>query len=471
MENNSTIVAISTPSGVGGIAVVRVSGSDAKAIVGKRWKGKDIDKIVSHTAHLGKILQSNGDVLDEVVLTVFWAPNSFTGEDVIEISCHGSKWIQREIVNTLIDAGACPAGPGEFTQRAFMNGRIDLSMAEGVADLIASSSAAAHKLAVKQANGTFSTYLESLRGKLIEFASMLELELDFSEEDVEFADREKLKNLCWQIKTELIRLEKSYKSGRVIKDGIPVVIAGAPNAGKSTLLNYLLGEEKAIVTNIPGTTRDIIEDTIELDGLLFRFIDTAGLRTTTDEVEQIGIDRAEQRMREADIIIWMIDSASATVIESEKEIDKRIHEDDNRINIKVLSKCDLIEDGVRAKKEGSVCELKISKVSDNGVANTVRISAKTGEGLDELEHVLVDAARAKHRIDDEIVLTNSRHYYEIKSALDSLNRVEEGLSMGISGDFIAQDLRTALSHLGSITGSITTPDVLNSIFQNFCIGK
>ena len=237
----STIVAISTPQGVGGIAVIRVSGPDTKKIIQKCWKGKDVNLMVTHTAHLGKILQSDGEELDEVVLTTFWAPNSFTGEDVVEISCHGSKWIQREIVNTLVVAGARPAGPGEFTQRAFMNGRIDLARAEGIADLIAASSAAAHRLAVKQANGTFSSYLESLRHKLIDFASMLELELDFSEEDVEFADREKLINLCTQIKTELRKLERSYKSGRVITEGVQVVIAGEPNAGKSTLLNYLLG--------------------------------------------------------------------------------------------------------------------------------------------------------------------------------------------------------------------------------------
>lgn len=454
----STIVAISTPQGVGGIAVIRVSGPDAKTVIRKFWKGKDVNSMVTHTAHLGRILQSNGEELDEVVLTTFWAPNSFTGEDVVEISCHGSKWIQREIVNTLVEAGARPAGPGEFTQRAFMNGRIDLARAEGVADLIAASSAAAHRLAVKQANGTFSSYLESLRHKLIDFASMLELELDFSEEDVEFADREKLINLCAQIKSELRKLERSYKSGRVIKEGVPVVIAGEPNAGKSTLLNYLLGEEKAIVTNIPGTTRDIIEDTIELDGILFRFIDTAGLRNTTDEVEQIGITRAERRMGEADIILWMIDTSSPTVEEAEKEIDKRIASNPGAAHVKLYSKSDLIgEKGNAGKRQEEATKLVIS--------------AKTGEGLEELERKLVELAKARHSVDEEIVLTNARHYYEIASALDSLNRVEEGLTNGLSGDFIAQDLRATLAHLGTITGTITTPDILSSIFQNFCIGK
>ncbi|MDE6423307.1 MAG: tRNA uridine-5-carboxymethylaminomethyl(34) synthesis GTPase MnmE, partial [Muribaculaceae bacterium] len=300
-----TIAAISTPNGTGGIAVIRISGPDALSIVDSAWKGKSLKESTTHTAHLGRYCNTSGEVLDECVATLFRAPSTFTGEDVVELSVHGSRWIQREVLSDLIRRGARVADPGEFTRRAYLNGRLDLAQAEGVADLISASSKAAHSLALSQTRGHFSKALDSLRLQLIDFASLLELELDFSEEDVEFADREKMLALSRTILKEVTRLSNSYSSGAVLKEGIPVVIAGVPNAGKSSLLNLLLNDDKAIVSDIPGTTRDIIEDTLELDGYLYRFIDTAGLRESADKVESIGIDRAKERMRTAKIVIWL----------------------------------------------------------------------------------------------------------------------------------------------------------------------
>ncbi|MDE6717152.1 MAG: tRNA uridine-5-carboxymethylaminomethyl(34) synthesis GTPase MnmE, partial [Muribaculaceae bacterium] len=328
--SRDTIVAVSTPRGTGGIAVVRLSGPEALDILGTVWRGHHLKDYNSHTAHLGRIVDESGHILDEVVVTIFLAPNSYTGDDTIEISCHGSLWIQREIVNLLIRSGARAAGPGEFSQRAYLNGRIDLAQAEGIIDLISSSSRAAHRLAMQQANGNFSERLENLRRQLIEFAAFLELELDFSEEDVEFADRHRLAKLADKVINEVDRLAASYATGKAFKDGIPVVIAGQPNAGKSTLLNRLLEEDKAIVSNIPGTTRDIIEDTREINGVLFRFIDTAGLHDTQDAVERIGIDRATARMRRSPMIIWMIDTTAdhspqiATMEEAQTEIEEDV---------------------------------------------------------------------------------------------------------------------------------------------------
>ena len=307
---NRTITAVSTAPGAGGIAVIRISGTKAIEIADSAWKGKSLTDALSHTAHLGKYYSTSGDLLDEAVATIFRAPASFTGEDVVEISVHGSRWIQKEIIADLIRRGAYAAAPGEFTQRAFINGRLDLAQAEGVADLIASSSRAAHKLAISQTRGGFSRELELLREKLVDFASLLELELDFSEEDVEFADRTRLSELGNTIMKKITRLANSYSSGAALKNGVPVVIAGIPNAGKSSLLNLLLSDDKAIVSDIPGTTRDIIEDTAEIDGILYRFIDTAGLRTTSDKVEKLGIERARLQMTKASIIIWIIDPTS-----------------------------------------------------------------------------------------------------------------------------------------------------------------
>lgn len=455
-EMMDTIVAISTPNGVGGIAVIRISGEDAAKIVAKCWtkfgKCVPIAEMKSHTAHLGKIVYDNGDVLDEVVLTIFRAPNSYTGEDVIEISCHGSKWIQREIVNLLISKGARPAEGGEFTRRAFLNGKVDLAKAEGIADLIAASSKAAQRLAMQQVGGTFSRRLNELRDKLIELASLLELELDFSEEDVEFADRGKLRALCGEIRKEMSRLAKSYAAGRVLKEGVPVVIAGAPNAGKSTLLNYLLGEDKAIVSDVPGTTRDTIEDSIEIDGILYRFIDTAGLRDTDDKVEKIGIERTEKRLEEASIILWLIDSSAADVSAQLADVNARISERPDVCNLKVMTKSDLSH---------------AERVEDD----CLPISSKTGEGIEGLTKAMKSYVSDCLEGEEEVVVTNSRHYYELMQGLEALDRVDNGLATGESIVFISQDLREVLTHLGSITGTISTPDLLASIFQNFCIGK
>ena len=459
--NNDTIVAVSTAPGVGGIAVIRLSGADSEKILGKCWDGKNLDAIVSHSAHLGKILADDGSALDEVVLTLFRAPRSFTGETVAEISCHGSKWIQSEIVNRLVRCGARPAEPGEFTRRAFLNGRIDLAQAEGVADLIASSSRAAHRLAMQQANGKFSQYLDGLRDQLVEFASLFELELDFSEEEVEFADRSRLRELADRILAEVDRLSASYASGRALKEGVPVVIAGAPNAGKSTLLNRLLDEDKAIVSDIPGTTRDIIEDTREIDGILFRFVDTAGLRQTEDKVERIGIDRAEERLTRAAIVLWMVD-ATGDITKETEDICRRIAQLPESRHILVFNKIDKQADWENTE---GCCNAEMEGVE------RIRISASTGIGLDELERMMTGAVRGMIGEESDLIVTNARHYAALVRGAESLRRAREALETNLSADFIAQDIRESLHHLATLTGSITTPDLLASIFQRFCIGK
>lgn len=455
-----TIVAVATAAGVGGIAVVRVSGAEAEEICSRCWKGMEIGKMGTHTAHLGRILAGDGSVIDEVVLTLFRGPRSFTGETVIEISCHGSEWIQREIVNRLIEAGARAAGPGEFTQRAYLNGRIDLAQAEGVADLIAASSRASHRMAMRQTTGEFSSHLNSLRDRLIELASLLELELDFSEEEVEFADRERLRSLTESLRETISRLAASYKSGRGIKEGVPVVIAGAPNAGKSTLLNQLLGEEKAIVTDIAGTTRDVIEDTCEIGGIRFRFVDTAGLRTTDDMVERIGIDRAEQRISKASIILWMLDMSAPAeeVNDALSEIRERVGNLPDISHILVCNKQDEVS-GERGIAVGDYFDEVIS------------ISAKEGTGVEELRGLLVSKAQSDYNLETDIIISNARHYESLKRGAEALERLSSGLTDGLSGDFLAQDLREALFHVGEVTGTISTPDLLKSIFENFCIGK
>lgn len=456
LTGEDTIVAISTPQGVGGIAVIRISGPDSVAILSNSWRGVNLESIASHTAHLGHIMMDDGNVLDEVVATYFKGPHSFTGEDVVEISCHGSKWIQKEIVKTLVNGGARPAEPGEFTKRAFLNGRIDLAQAEGIIDLISTASRAAHKMAIRQTDGKFSKYFNTLRDQLIELASLLELELDFAEEEVEFADRERLQQLCSTLQEELSRLADSYSAGRVIKEGIPVVIAGMPNAGKSTLLNLLLGEDKAIVTDIPGTTRDVIEDTKEIDGLLFRFADTAGLRFTDNAVEQIGIRRAEERMEKAAIILWVID-ISRDVAGQLEMVEEGTRKYTDGIHILVVNKCDLPHDDA---------ELQISRSIP-----TIKISAKEKESIARIEEILKEEAKGISGMQNDLIISNARHYASIQRSLESLQRVSEGLASMQSADFIAQDLREALHHLSSITGSITAPDLLASIFSRFCVGK
>lgn len=531
----NTIAAISTPAGVGGIAVIRVSGSDAIKIVDSAWSGKSLAEAASHTAHLGKYVATDGSILDEAVATIFRSPASFTGEDTVEISVHGSRWIQREVLSDLIRRGARAANPGEFTQRAFLNGKLDLAQAEGIADLISSSSRAAHDLALSQTRGHFSHELEALRGKLVEFASLLELELDFSEEDVEFADRTNLLSLANTILTKVKRLASSYSSGAAIKEGVPVVIAGVPNAGKSSLLNLLLGDDKAIVSDIPGTTRDTIEDTLEIDGVLYRFIDTAGLRATSDVVENLGIERARSKMQDARIVIWIIDPTSplpyqyeelnsflaakpdAKVItllnksdlqspnpdtptpdrqqsagesctrgvvhvraqstseltnQSESETDPR-----GSVHVLAQSASELTnQSGSETNPRGAVHVLaqsasKLPSPSADELPNQIKFSAKTGTGLDKLKTCLNDLTFGDINPDAELIVTNARHYEALTRGADALTRAIGGIETGLSADFIAQDVREALHHLGTITGTITPDNLLHSIFSSFCIGK
>lgn len=484
--SKDTIVAVSTPPGSGGIAVIRISGPEALDITGSVWRGRPFKGCDSHTAHLGKIVDEQGDTLDEVVATLFLAPNSYTGDDTIEIACHGSRWIQREIVTLLIRSGARSAGPGEFSQRAFINGRIDLAQAEGIVDLIASSSRAAHRLAMMQANGQFSRRLEELRERLIEFASLLELELDFSEEDVEFADRHRLAELADRIIAELDRLASSYSAGKAFKEGIPVVIAGQPNAGKSTLLNLLLEEDKAIVSDIPGTTRDIIEDTREIDGILFRFVDTAGLRRTDDTVEQMGIDRANERLRRSAIILWIVDTTADIPSQLEYIKEKQEGFDSEIIQHIVFNKIDAckadsailekLPERISSEDNNSNTSnnLNICNSSNNNALESVPIimlSATSGAGIEELISQLISDARAMQTAGGDIMVTNARHYEAIVKGSEALRRARRLLADNISADFIAQDVREALHHLGEITGTITTTTLLHSIFRRFCIGK
>lgn len=493
-----TIVAIATPVGVGGIAVIRISGPDAIAIVGSAWKGKSLLEAPSHTLHYGKYVATDGNQLDDAVAAIFRSPTSYTGENVVELSLHGSKWIQREVLADLIRRGARTAGHGEFTQRAFLNGKIDLAQAEGIADLISSSSRAAHRLALSQTRGTFSKELDRLREKLVEFASLLELELDFSEEDVEFADRNDLLDLANLILGKVNSLARSYSSGAVIKEGIPVVIAGIPNAGKSSLLNLLLGDDKAIVSNIPGTTRDTIEDTIELDGILYRFIDTAGLRTTDDIVENLGIDRAKSKMQIARIIIWIIDLTTALPDQLTELSNFRNDNPDIPIII-LLNKSDLLSE----EEKSRVPQLELSQIISNYKSSGTSIhrrckatdceqienerkeiyshtdktyspilfSTKNKEGIETLLHYLKTLTIGDIDTENEIIVTNARHYESLIRGAESLQRAIEAIENGISADFIAQDVRETLHHLGAITGTVTTDTLLHSIFSRFCIGK
>ncbi len=491
-----TIAAVATAPGIGGIAVIRVSGPEAINIIESAWKGKKMSEVPSHTVTLGRYIATDGTLLDEAVATVFRGPRSFTGEDVVELSVHGSRWIQREILSDLIRRGARTAEPGEFTQRAFLNGRIDLAQAEGVVDLIASNSRAAHRLAMTQTRGNFSKELDRLRDKLVEFASLLELELDFSEEDVEFADRSRLLELAATILAKVERLAESYSSGAALKEGLPVVIAGVPNAGKSSLLNLLLGDDKAIVTDIPGTTRDTIEDTVELDGILYRFIDTAGLRDSSDTVEAIGIDRARAKMRDARIVIWIIDPTSPLSPQLDELSAFRASKPDARI-IPLLNKSDLPTSPQKTpafsrnnpasplsplsylsessdKSESSERSDKsdwpdLSESSDS--IAPILFSTKTAQGLSELRSRLLSLATEGFNPQEELMVTNARHYESLIRGAASLRRAIEGIEAGISADFIAQDVRETLHHLGTITGSVTTSDLLHSIFSRFCIGK
>lgn len=479
-----TIVAVATPHGEGGLAVIRVSGPEAFSLVEKMWRGKQLGSCESHTAHLGLLIQEDGTVLDQAVATLFRAPNSFTGEDTVEISVHGSRWIQRETINRLVRLGARPAGPGEFSQRAFMNGRMDLAQAEAVADLISAGSKAAHRLAMQQMSGAFSHKLEELRRQLVHFCSLLELELDFSEEDVEFADRSALIASATETLRVVRRLAHSYATGKVFKEGVPVAIAGCPNAGKSTLLNRLLDDDKAIVSDIPGTTRDVIEDTREIRGTLFRFFDTAGLRDTDDTVERIGIERAKERIERAAVTLWVIDPSQPLRPQTEQFLPNAGTGDS--VHILVINKSDLTSPEMSGEDATAESDLTSPKISDaNAIAeklkeytgadfdkcHVISISAKTGEGLGELEEALLRASVTDHDPDSELIVTNARHYEALTAGAEALDRAIAGLQTGVPTDLVAQDVRESLHHLGLVTGAVTTSDILTSIFQNFCIGK
>lgn len=462
-DNGDTICAISTPPGVGGIAVVRISGKDAITIADKIWKGKSLADAESHTAHLGEIADPSGNTLDQAVATIFRSPRSFTGENTVELSIHGSKWLQREVLQTLIQTGARLAQPGEFTRRAFLSGRLDLAEAEAVADLIASSSRASHRNAINQMKGSFSRRMMELREKLLDLTSLLELELDFSEEDVEFASREKLHSTALEIQEEITRLAQSFHAGTVIKDGIPVAIVGPTNAGKSSLLNILLGEDRAIVSDIHGTTRDIIEDTTEIGDYLFRFMDTAGLRKTSDIIENMGIERSIAAAGKASIIIYVVDSTDTTPATADEIIRHIGRADADKHFILTLNKTELTAQA-------------ISPTLPDGFASSTLLhtSAKTGQGIDSLKETLTHIADIMADRDagtEDTLVSNARHAAALQASLAPLSRVLEGLDHGLSGDLIAQDLRETLQHLSSITGQITTTEILTTIFSRFCIGK
>ena len=458
---NDTICAISTPAGRGGIAVIRVSGPQAVSIADKIWAGTRLVGVRSHTVHLGTIKNSDGSPLDQGVATVFRAPRSFTGEDVVELSVHGSTFIQQQLVDTLIEQGCRIAEPGEFTRRAFANKRLDLAEAEAVADIIASSSRAAHRLAISQLQGHFSSNIDSLRERLITLASLLELELDFSEEDVTFAERNQLHDLSLEIRATINKLASTFRSGQALLQGIPVAIVGRPNAGKSSLLNALLDSDRAIVSDIPGTTRDTIEDTIDINGTIFRFIDTAGLHSTDDPIETLGIQRALKRASQAHIIILLVTPDD----ENLQELNELILSEKQSFThiILALNKTDRIENAVIALENVA----KHISCADQNIA----ISARTGFNIDRLRTTIAAVATGDLPSDESMIVTNARHYQALSDASQALSELLDGLDFGLTPDLLAQHLRQAINSLASITGQISSSTILESIFKNFCIGK
>ncbi len=460
--SNDTICAVATAPGSGAIAIVRMSGRESLSVLWKVFKprNKKVSKqtMESHKLYFGSIVDGDNEI-DEVLVSWFKAPHSYTGEDSVEISCHGSVFIQQKMIELLVMHGVRMADAGEFTKRAFLNGKMDLSQAEAVADLIASQSKMAHRVALHQMRGGFSKRIGQLRQKLLEFASLIELELDFSEEDVEFANRQELFILLNELKNELFHLISSFQYGNVIKKGIPVAIIGKPNTGKSTLLNALLNEEKAIVSDIPGTTRDAIEDTIVMDGYTFRFIDTAGLRASEDKVENIGIERTYDKINQATLILYVCDISLINEKSANEMLEefKTFIEDDSKHFILVANKIDKLEEIPPHLKD--LLELE-----------TVFVSAKRKENIHLLAETLVDKVRNEH-IHDDVIVTNTRHYEALSAALESVNQVETGLQNDLPGDLVAIDLRQALHYLGTVTGQITTNEILGSIFSKFCIGK
>lgn len=449
--SKDTICARSTASGAGAIAVIRVSGSEAIRLTSSLFS-KSLKDVVSHSAHFGIMKNVNDDVLDEVLVTVFHEGKSFTGEATTEIACHGSSYIQQEILKALLEVGCRMAEPGEFTMRAFFNGKMDLSQAEAIADLIAADSAKIHQIALNQMRGGYSYSIKALKQQLMDFASLIELELDFSEEDVEFASRDELATLVAALKVKLKQLTDSFSYGNALKNGINTVIAGRPNAGKSTLLNALLNEERAIVSDIAGTTRDTIEETLTIDGMLFRFIDTAGIREATDEIERLGVERTFAEVKRSKIVLYIYDAS-------------------------VLTKDEVLNDLENLTTEGVEVLILANKVDQLTTPYTdvydhpvVKLSAKNKSGLDALKEALVQLVE-KDNSESDMIVVNARHYEAFSSAYKDLLKVEEGIQLQLPGDLLAMDIRSAIRNLASITGEISTDDLLGNIFANFCIGK
>ena len=481
IRNEDTICAPATVPGTGAISVIRVSGPEALTIADKviTCRKGSISEAAGYTIKFGNIYDASGALLDEVLASVFRAPHSYTGENSVEISCHASSYIVSAVMDLLYAAGCRAAEPGEFTQRAFLNGKMDLAQAEAVADVISSQNAAAHRVAFKQMKGGFSSELRGMRGELLELVSLMELELDFSEEEVEFADRSRLDSLLEQIIAHVSRLIDSFRLGNAIKNGVPVAIAGATNTGKSTLLNALLGEDRAIVSDIHGTTRDTIEETLNVDGILFRFIDTAGLRETDEVVEKIGIERTFKKISEASVVLGMIDLTRnfETTCETVKSIIGTVDFSCQKL-IFLLNKTDIFEINKNVSFKNSIVSYIKSEIisqtcgcSGNREVQIIPISAKTGSGIAELRSSLASSQRDLLVDSDTTLVTNQRHAQALSDARTSLLRVREGLASGLPTDLAAQDIREAIYHLGSIVGEISTDEVLGNIFKNFCIGK
>lgn len=460
MTNQDTIIALATPNGLGAISVLRISGKESISVTEKVFKAKNnklLSKQDSHTVHLGHLIKK-GHQLDEVLVTLFKGPHSYTGENTIEISCHGSTYIQKEIINLFIDNGIRVANPGEFTLRAFLNGKMDLNHAEAVADLIASENEGSHKLAMQQMKSGFSDDLKKLRAELLHFSSMIELELDFSQEDVEFVERDEFKKLTNKIKLELNTLINSFQSGNVLKNGISVAIAGKPNAGKSSLLNTLLNDEKAIVSEIPGTTRDSIEDSLIIQGINFRFTDTAGLRETTDFIESKGIEKTINKIKNAKILLYLFDANDTNVNEIKSSINN-FKRDDLSI-ILVRNKIDLINQNSKL----------LDDIKSISKSQLLEIEATDAKSVESLKIRLINEVELLNPYTD-IIISNSRHYEALIKALRAIEEVNEGLVDNVSGDLLSVDIRRSIDHLSEITGEITNDDVLGNIFANFCIGK
>ena len=468
MLYNDSIVALATPSGAGAIAIIRISGEDAIAIgnsVFKSIKGKDLNQQKSHTLHLGHVIDGQ-KTLDEVLVSIFKGPHSYTGENTIEISCHGSTYIQQQIIQLLLRKGCRMANPGEFTLRAFLNGKLDLSQAEAVADLISSDNEASHQIAMQQMRGGFSNEIAKLREELLNFASLIELELDFAEEDVAFADRAQFHELLNRIEFVLKRLIDSFAVGNVIKNGIPVAIVGEPNVGKSTLLNALLNEERAIVSHIAGTTRDTIEDELVIGGIGFRFIDTAGIRETEDVVESIGIRKTFEKIEQAQVVLFLIDSLQL-IMDNENSVKIQIEKIRNQFPLKplivVTNKIDKLDSKQRKQFDNQLSIINYQLL--------IEISAKNKTGIEELKNQLLSFVNTGALRNNETIVTNTRHYDSLLKALEEIQKVKFGLEINLSSDLMAIDIKEALYHFGMITGQVTNDELLGNIFANFCIGK